>query len=70
MTRLALNQFADLREVIEVQVRRQLKIMREDMFGPAAALIPIGIRTVQGIIVGLYSVGFDTIAFYVASTGT
>ena len=40
------------------------------MFGPAAALIPIGIRTVQGIIVGLYSVGFDTIEFYVAGTGT
>lgn len=33
-------------------------------FGPAAFLIPLGVRAIPEIIVGPYPVGWDTIAFY------
>ncbi len=43
-------------------------VIQEHRFALAAFLIPVGIRAVPEILVGLYPVGWDTIAFYVPNT--
>jgi len=44
--------------------------LQEHRFGLAAFLILMGIRATPEILVGPYPVRWDTIAFYVAGTGT